>query len=101
MHCSSLDSIGIVSFQLTSANTGLNCNNLLAGQSICLADVGQDCTDVHVVGMNENCASIAMDAHIPLTTLFANNGNINDPSCNNISVGDVLCVAGTAIPYGA
>ena len=49
---------------------------------------GQDCDEVHVVAEGDFCASIAAAADIELSTLLANNPNV-DADCTNIGIGEV------------
>ena len=87
------------SFQLTNANPGLNCNNLQIGQALCLALEGKDCEQVHIVTTpGETCSTIAQDAGIDTTVLLKNNQNIHT-NCDNLGIGDVICVAPDVIPY--
>ena len=81
------------SFQLANVNKALidaNCNNLFVDEVLCLGIVGQDCTTVAVVNSGDTCNSIAKAARTTLTTLLANNPNVN-ANCDNIRVGEVCC----------
>ncbi|KAI0329340.1 hypothetical protein GY45DRAFT_1325117 [Cubamyces sp. BRFM 1775] len=83
------------SFQLLLDNPGVinaACSNLMPGEILCLGVVGQDCTDVHVVQPGDVCVNIANEAGILLSTLLANNPNVNS-ACSNLHVGEVLCTA--------
>lgn len=90
--CDSISAANNVStFQLPHANpTGINadCSNLALGQPLCLGITGQDCTQTHVVISGEGCWQIATDAGTDLTTLLANNPNVNE-ACSNIYPGEV------------
>ncbi|KAJ3553301.1 hypothetical protein NM688_g3688 [Phlebia brevispora] len=76
------------------------CTNLFVGEELCLGVTGQDCTTTTVVQSGDICDTIADEADIPLSTLLANNPNI-DSLCTNIVVGEVLCTASTIIPYSS
>ncbi|KAI0653868.1 hypothetical protein C8Q70DRAFT_1032745 [Cubamyces menziesii] len=82
------------SFQLLLNNPSINadCSNLTPGETLCLGLVGQDCTVVHIVQPGDICVNIANEAGIPLSTLLANNPNVNS-ACSNLEVGEVLCAA--------
>lgn len=55
---------------------------------LCLGRAGQDCRNVHVVEPGEFCAEIAQNAGIALSTLLANNRNVNS-GCTNLQVDEV------------
>lgn len=57
-------------------------------QPLCLGITGQDCQNVTVVQSGDFCALIADNAGIDVTTLLANNPNVNS-GCTNIYVGEV------------
>ena len=57
-------------------------------QTICLGVTGQDCQTIHVVAEGDFCASIADVAGIDVSTLLANNPNVNS-DCSNIGIGEV------------
>jgi LysM repeat protein len=62
-------------------------------QVLCLALTGQDCTPVHVVASGDTCFDIAAAAGANVTTLLANNPNV-DSNCTNIYPGEVrVCLA--------
>ncbi|KAJ7572894.1 hypothetical protein C8J56DRAFT_1060323 [Mycena floridula] len=74
------------------------CDNLALGEPLCLGNVGEDCTDVHVVVSGDGCFAIAQEAGTDLETLFANNPNVAS-DCSNIYPGEVLCVADEVFDY--
>ena len=102
-------------YQLITANQGLinpECTNLRPGevspvqnnpslpwhsissvfflfQVICLGILGHECPRVYTVRPGDTCHSIAVRTGIPLDLLFAENPNINRPSCNNLQVNEV------------
>ncbi|CDO72424.1 hypothetical protein BN946_scf184977.g124 [Trametes cinnabarina] len=74
------------------------CNNLQVGQVLCLGTEGEDCTNTHVVQKDETCDLITGTYNINATLLYANNPQI-DSSCDNLYIGEVLCVASSvAVP---
>lgn len=90
----------VSTYQLAIVNPiiNVNCSNLAVGMPLCLGNVGADCTDVHVVGAGDNCFDIDTVAGIDFTTLQANNPQVDD-NCDNIYVGEVLCVADQIFNY--
>ncbi|CAL1696891.1 unnamed protein product [Somion occarium] len=85
----------VSTFQLADVNKGIidaACDNLFPGEVLCLGITGQDCTTVHVIAEGDFCASIAGNAGIPISTLLANNPNVN-ADCSNLGIGEVLCTA--------
>jgi len=91
----------VSTYQLAIVNTQIidnDCDNLFAGEVICLGNVGEDCTTVHLVATGDFCSAIAGAAGIPLQTLLANNPQVY-ASCANIYPGEVLCVANTTFNY--
>ncbi|KAK7688036.1 hypothetical protein QCA50_008406 [Cerrena zonata] len=85
----------VSTFQLANVNKGIidvGCDNLFAGEVLCLGITGQDCQTVHVVQGGETCDSIAANAGINEALLAANNPNI-DKNCDNLGSGEVLCTA--------
>ncbi|CCM05677.1 uncharacterized protein FIBRA_07908 [Fibroporia radiculosa] len=82
-------------YQLATVNSGTvnsDCSNLVPGESLCLGWVGSDCSNTYVVDLGDDCDTIASTFNINTTLLYENNPNI-DSSCDNIYVGEVLCVA--------
>ena len=57
-------------------------------QVLCLGLVGKDCTTVVTIQSGDSCSSIATTAGIPVSTLLANNPNVNS-DCTNIYPGEV------------
>ncbi|OBZ77203.1 hypothetical protein A0H81_01620 [Grifola frondosa] len=89
----------VSTYQLATVNAAVidaACDNLFVGEDLCLGITGQDCTVVHVVQSGDFCASIAEAADIDLSTLLANNPNV-DTDCTNIYLGEVLCTADEVI----
>jgi len=91
----------VSTFQLANANkNGIDaaCDNLSPGESLCLGLVGQDCSTVAVVQAGDSCGGIAGTAGIPMTTLLANNPNVQS-DCSNIYPGEVLCTDSQIFNY--
>ena len=57
-------------------------------QELCLGLDGQDCNTVVTVQALYSCSSIATIIQIPLSTLLANNPNVN-ADCSNLFIGEV------------
>ncbi|KAJ4474446.1 hypothetical protein J3R30DRAFT_3509162 [Lentinula aciculospora] len=104
--CDSISAAQNVStYQLATVNSGVidsTCSNLQVGTSLCLGYEGEDCTTTYAVVAQDTCDSIYSTYGINSTLLYGNNPQI-DPSCDNIYVGEVLCVASTiaAPPAGS
>ncbi|KAI0344013.1 hypothetical protein BDW22DRAFT_1116267 [Trametopsis cervina] len=100
--CDAISAIeSVSSFQLAEVNRDTIdplCDNLFVGEPLCLGIVGQDCTSVHQVVTGDTCATIATAAGIELSTLLANNPNVNS-ACTNIHLDEVLCIDSGVIPY--
>ncbi|EMD32344.1 hypothetical protein CERSUDRAFT_87995 [Gelatoporia subvermispora B] len=99
--CDSIAAANNVStFQLQFINPDIDagCDNLFPGTIICLGIAGEDCETIHVVQPGDFCAEIADEAGIPISTLLANNPNVN-ANCTNIDVGEVLCTADEVFNY--
>ncbi|KAH9964190.1 hypothetical protein BC827DRAFT_56327 [Russula dissimulans] len=91
----------VSTFQLANANKAAIdtfCDNIFPGELLCLGLNGQDCTTVAVVKAGDSCGTIANTAGIPVTTLLANNPNVNS-GCSNIYPGEVLCTASQIVNY--
>jgi LysM repeat protein len=86
----------VSTYQLAVTNSGTidaSCSNLMPGQTLCLGNVGEDCTTTHVVASGETCDAITQAAGINKAMLYGNNPQIN-ADCTNIYIGEVLCIAG-------
>ncbi|KAI0257003.1 hypothetical protein BJV78DRAFT_1109770, partial [Lactifluus subvellereus] len=91
----------VSTFQLANANNGVIdplCDNLFPGEVLCLGLQNKDCTTVAVVQSGNWCSTIAGAAGIPVTTLLANNPNVNS-GCTNLYPGEVLCTASQIFNY--
>ncbi|KAI0651649.1 hypothetical protein C8Q79DRAFT_1004924 [Trametes meyenii] len=103
--CDTISAANNVStYQLAAVNSGTidsTCNNLQVGQQICLGTEGEDCKTTHVVSADETCDGITGTYNINATVLYGNNPQI-DSGCNNLYIGEVLCVANSiAAPVGS
>ncbi|KIP07339.1 hypothetical protein PHLGIDRAFT_118196 [Phlebiopsis gigantea 11061_1 CR5-6] len=90
----------VSTFQLGFVNPGINsgCTNLFVGALLCLGRAGQDCTITHTVESGEFCSEIAGNTGTTVSTLLANNPNVNS-GCTNLQVGEVLCTASNVFDY--
>ncbi|KAH8096835.1 hypothetical protein BXZ70DRAFT_1072347 [Cristinia sonorae] len=88
-------------YQLAVTNIGKineDCKNLQPGQDICLGFVGQDCTNTYVVKAGDTCTGVAAK-HGLNTTLFNHNNPQLHAECDNLYIGEVVCVGGgPAVP---
>ncbi|KAJ9104948.1 hypothetical protein QFC19_003743 [Naganishia cerealis] len=93
----------VPTYQLALVNSptvDAGCTNLLPGQELCLGWKGMDCSVVHMVVMDDTCSLIASKYdNLPLSTLYANNPQVDAESCNNLYVGQVLCVSPEQYTY--
>ncbi|TYJ54646.1 hypothetical protein B9479_004680 [Cryptococcus floricola] len=92
---------GVSTYQLALVNDAEideNCDNLQPDQSVCLGIDGQDCTKVYTVVANDTCAWVQEMYGISNETLYSNNPQI-DAACENIYIGEVLCVDTDAFAY--
>jgi len=85
-------------YQLAVLNPKINaeCSNLVPGQPLCLGSAGEDCTDTYVVEPNDTCDKVATAHKIDTAILYSNNPQLNK-KCDNMYIGEVLCVAGTGV----
>ncbi|OCF34652.1 hypothetical protein I317_01134 [Kwoniella heveanensis CBS 569] len=92
---------GVSTYQLALVNDAViaeNCDNLEPDQVVCLGIEGQDCTKVYTVVADDTCAYLQETYGISNETLWSNNPQI-DAACDNIYVGEVLCVDTEAYQY--
>ncbi|KAG1814248.1 uncharacterized protein BJ212DRAFT_1362392 [Suillus subaureus] len=85
----------VSTYQLATVNSGIidpDCDNLFIGEVLCLGISGQDCDVTYVMQTGDTCQSVANAADIPISTLLANNPNVNT-NCTNAYAGEVLCTA--------
>ncbi|KAJ6535909.1 hypothetical protein DFH09DRAFT_1369456 [Mycena vulgaris] len=96
--CDSISAANNVStYQLQTINAGYidsDCGNLEPDANICLGYDGEDCTTTYVVVANDTCDLVTATHGIDIHTLYENNPQINE-ACDNIYIGEVLCVAST------
>jgi LysM repeat protein len=97
--CDSISAANNVStYQLAAANQGTidpTCDNLVPGETICLAKDSEDCSNTYIVCLGDTCDSIEAKFGINSTVLYGSNPQINQ-GCTNIYVGEVLCISGGA-----
>ncbi|WVO18003.1 hypothetical protein L204_105701 [Cryptococcus depauperatus] len=94
---------GVSTYQLALVNDATideNCENLQPGTTICLGIQEHDCTKVYTVVANDTCNWVQQMYGISNETLWANNPQI-DATCDNIYVGEVLCVDTMSFHYPA
>jgi hypothetical protein len=84
----------VSTYQLAVVNPDINqaCTNLMPGKSLCLGHVGEDCATTYVVKANDRCSQIIANHGLNSTIFEHNNPQIND-ACDNIYIGEVLCVS--------
>jgi len=96
--CDNISAANQVStYQLAVVNQGhidSTCSNLVPGDEICLGNAGEDCTTTYVVQDNDTCEGINAAHSLNSTILSLNNPQINQ-ACDNIYIGEVLCVSPT------
>jgi len=86
-------------YQLAVANYQTindGCTNLDVGENLCLGITGQDCQSTYTVLEGDSCDAIAQKFGLNDTLLISNNPQI-DEACDNIYIGEVLCVAQTSL----
>jgi len=83
----------VSTYQLAAVNPVIDsaCSNLQIGQVLCLGTKGSDCTKTYTVVPDDVCDSVAATYGINTTLLFANNP-ILDLACDNLYIGEVVCV---------
>jgi len=92
--CDSISAAHNVStYQLAVVNPAIDsaCSNLEIGQVLCLGTQGADCTKTYTVVAGDVCESVAGAYGIDPTLLHANNP-ILDTICDNLYIGEVVCV---------
>jgi len=80
-------------YQLAVVNPAIDsgCSNLEIGQVLCLGTLGADCTKTYTVVAGDVCESVVGAYGIDLPLLYANNP-ILDVACDNLYIGEVVCV---------
>ena len=79
------------SYQLAAVNDGIinrDCSNLVPGQVLCAGTSGQDCDQIHVVGLGDTCDVVAAEYNITVAVLRANNPQL-DWYCGNMYIKEV------------
>jgi len=96
---SAKNNVSTYQLAVTNLNTiDKNCDNLMPGESLCLGFTGQDCTNTYVIQPDDECSAIASNHGVNTTMLFLNNPQIN-ADCDNIYIGEVLCIgSNVAVP---
>jgi LysM repeat protein len=79
--------------QLQSYNPGLNCNNLQIGQVLCVG-ASSSCP-TYTVKSGDYCYAIGQAYGISVAQLQSDNPGLN---CNNLQIGQVLCVGSGGSP---
>ncbi|KIJ94064.1 carbohydrate-binding module family 50 protein [Laccaria amethystina LaAM-08-1] len=94
-YCDKISAANNVStYQLAVVNRSIDpgCGNLLPGQTLCLGNTGEDCSETHQVQADDTCERIIANHGLNSTLLFSNNPQIHQ-ACENIYIGEVLCIA--------
>ena len=92
----------VPTYQLALVNSpavDAGCTNIQPGQELCLGWKSMDCSTTHTVIMGDTCLGITSQYNIQLSTLYTNNPQVDADTCNNIYVGEVLCVAAQEFSY--
>ncbi|KAI5072305.1 hypothetical protein GOP47_0012411 [Adiantum capillus-veneris] len=86
---------GISLSDFQSWNAGINCNNLQIGQSVCISKPtasspsGSTCT-TYTIKFGDTCYAISQAHGISLSEFQSWNAGIN---CNNLQIGQIVCVS--------
>lgn len=75
-------------FGLNATNPGLDCQNLLANQQICVQPPSVACSQVYYVKSNITCSGIAAESNITMDQFNFYNPTYN---CSNVVIGSVVC----------
>ncbi|EJF66520.1 hypothetical protein BD309DRAFT_757476 [Dichomitus squalens] len=88
----------VSTYQLAAVNPDIDdlCNNLAVGQNLCLGTEGEDCKSTHVVEANDSCEGLYGTYGINATVLYHNNPQL-DAACDNLYIGEVVCVANSLV----
>ncbi|KAK7689485.1 hypothetical protein QCA50_007277 [Cerrena zonata] len=105
--CDTISAANNVStYQLAVVNNGKidkTCSNLQIGDQICLGATGSDCKNTHVVKAGDSCEAVAQTYSVNATMFNVNNPQLT-PECDNLYIGEVVCVANSplvqALPEG-
>nr|VWO96649.1 LysM domain-containing protein [Ganoderma boninense] len=97
--CDTISAANNVStYQLAAVNPSVDdlCDNLEVGQNLCLGTEDEDCTNTHVVEANDTCDDLYNTYGLNATILYNNNPQLNS-ACDNMYIGEVICVANSAL----
>ncbi|KAJ9092910.1 hypothetical protein QFC21_006622 [Naganishia friedmannii] len=92
----------VPTYQLALVNSpaiDAGCTNIQVGQELCLGWKSMDCSTTHTVVMGDTCFGISSKYGVDLPTIYTNNPQVDAETCNNIYVGEVLCVAPERFTY--
>lgn len=92
----------VPTYQLALVNNGTvnsDCTNLQISQELCLGWNGMDCQETYTVVSGDTCNGINDKYSLTANQLYANNPQIDTATCNNLYVGEVLCVAQKTYAY--
>ncbi|KAJ2964735.1 hypothetical protein NQZ79_g253 [Umbelopsis isabellina] len=87
--CSSMATkYNITLFGLNATNPGLDCQNLMIDQQICVQPPSVTCSQFFFVTSNRTCSAIAASSNITMDQF-----NFYNPTydCNNVVIGSVAC----------
>ncbi|KAJ7751586.1 hypothetical protein B0H16DRAFT_1547596 [Mycena metata] len=93
-NCQTMEaSSGIAASDFLRWNPEVNsaCTNIFAGEAYCVGGGGQACGKLYVVKSGDGCEAIAMSSGITQARLDALNPQV-DANCDNLQVGEILCV---------
>jgi len=99
--CDSIcESEGVSLYQLMHLNPQIDqeCSNLMPGETLCLATPSEDCKQVYTVVPNDTCGEVAEAHGVDLETFYSNNPLLSH-DCDNLYIGEVVCVAHDRIDY--
>ncbi|KAI8579136.1 hypothetical protein K450DRAFT_244058 [Umbelopsis ramanniana AG] len=80
----------ITLFALHQTNPSLDCQNLNAGQQICVESPVITCSRIHYISSNTTCTAIAAASNITMDQLKFYNPTID---CSNIFIGSIICTS--------
>ncbi|KAJ9119481.1 hypothetical protein QFC24_005714 [Naganishia onofrii] len=92
----------VPTYQLALVNSPTidsGCTNIQPGQELCLGWKSMDCSTTHTVTIGDTCWGISSRYGVPVETIYGNNPQVDAETCNNIYVGEVLCVAQEKFTY--
>ncbi|KAI5448910.1 hypothetical protein NCC49_006026 [Naganishia albida] len=92
----------VPTYQLALVNNdtvNAGCTNLQISQELCLGWNGMDCQETYTVVSGDTCNGINDKFSLTSNQLYANNPQIDTATCNNLYVGEVLCVAQKTYAY--